>query len=275
MTLAGYRYFLSTAAKIQWDQAAIDLGPDADAWPLLSDRDRERVHGFVAGFCVGEAGVAEHLQVFASAAPDPDAAACVRAQVVDEARHTAFFDRVASEVLRVPGDSPLERLAVLRSAVTPTFLELFEGRLPAMADGLARGTGAFAEAVGLYHLVLEGAVLLPGQLAFLDVLDELAVLPGLREGLALVHRDERWHVGFGARCLQDAGLEPDARALMDRVLADGEAAAVAWGELAGDAGVARSVQLHRRRMRAAGLLAPSARDASAEEPAPDGAVGTT
>ena len=29
-------------------------------------------------------------------------------------------------------------------------------------------------------------------------------LPGLREGMELVLRDERWHVGFGTRCLADA-----------------------------------------------------------------------
>ena len=54
---------------------------------------------------------------------------------------------------------------------------------------------AGVEAVGVYHMVLEGVVFTAGQLALLELVDDR--LPGLREGTELVLRDERWHVGFG------------------------------------------------------------------------------
>ena len=76
------------------------------------------------------------------------------------------------------------------------------------------------EAVGLYHMVLEGVVFTAGQLALLDLVDDR--LPGLREGTELVLRDERWHVGFGARCLAD--LDYDEAAILD----EGERAAALW-----------------------------------------------
>jgi len=44
-------------------------------------------------------------------------------------------------------------------------------------------------------------------------------------GAERVLRDERWHVGFGARCLQDAGLS-DAAA--SRILDEGARAAELW-----------------------------------------------
>ena len=51
-------------------------------------------------------------------------------------------------------------------------------------------------------MILEGVVFTAGQLALLDLLDDR--LPGLQRGTELVLRDERWHVGFGARCLADS-----------------------------------------------------------------------
>jgi len=40
-----------------------------------------------------------------------------------------------------------------------------------------------------------------------------------------VLRDERWHVGFGTRCLLDAGLSGEAEAT---ILEEGERAAALW-----------------------------------------------
>jgi ribonucleoside-diphosphate reductase beta chain len=194
---ASYEHFLGIAASVQWDERAISLRADAQAWPTVADA---RLASLVAGFCVGEAGVAEHLSVFASG----PAAACFEAQVRDEERHARFFARYAAAV----------GLGDPRSLVSQAFLELFEVRLPA---AVAEAPG---EAVGLYHMVLEGVVFTAGQLALLDLVDDR--LPGLRAGVELVLRDERWHVGFGARCLADLDYDEAA------ILAEGERAAALW-----------------------------------------------
>ena len=88
-------------------------------------------------------------------------------------------------------------------------LELFEERLPAMAAELAAGAAGLAEGVSLYHMLLEGVVFDAGQHALLDDLADGA-LPGVREGIERVERDERWHVGFGLRCLIET--QPSQRA---------------------------------------------------------------
>ena len=90
---------------------------------------------------------------------------------------------------------------------------------------------AGVEAVGVYHMVLEGVVFTAGQLALLELVDDR--LPGLRAGTELVLRDERWHVGFGTRCLLDAGLDADAEAA---ILEEGERAAAVWAPEPGRAG---------------------------------------
>lgn len=248
--LAGYPHFLRTAAALQWDEAAVDLRVDAREWPRLPPADRRRVTRLVAGFCVGEAAVAGHLGPFGDAADASAATACFEFQAGDEARHAHFFDRFAREVIRTPGRDPSECTRALRTWVERPFLELFEETLPEAAGALSRGAQDLDAAVALYHLVLEGVVFTAGQLALLELLDELDSLPGLRRGLELVVRDENWHVGFGARCLQDFGLSATAASVL---ASEAEPAVGAWGDAVPVHIAPRVARLHRRRLGAAGL----------------------
>src|SRR5215211_8621005 len=131
-----------------------------------------------------------------------------------------------ASVLRLPGATPDERRAAARAHVPPAVLELFEVRLPALAAELAAGRAGLGEGVGLYHMVLEGIVFDAGQRALLDDLADGA-LPGVREGTRRIELDERWHIGFGLRCLIEAQPSPD---LLDDLLARAEDAAAAWGD---------------------------------------------
>ena len=168
-------------AKLQWDPTIIDLAPDARAWTDLPDDRRRRLTTLLAGFRVAEDSVAEHLTPFADRAEHVDTMMMwiFFLQRRDEDRHALFFDRVAAEVLRLPGDTPADRLATAREHVPAAFLELFEERLPAMAADLAAGRTAILDGVRLYHMVLEGAVFTAGQRALLDDLEDGA-LPGIR-----------------------------------------------------------------------------------------------
>jgi ribonucleoside-diphosphate reductase beta chain len=242
--IAGYEHFAALARRLQWDEAAIDLAPDAAAWPELPAEIRERLLGLLAGFCVGEASVADELAPFASAAVDPGAGACFRAQEGDERRHAAYFDRVMAEVCGVPGACAAGRRIAVRGVLPAGFLELFEERLPAVARDLGDGRTDLERAVGLYHMVLEGVVFTAGQIAVLELLEDVPCLPGIRTGVELVLRDERWHVGFGTRCLQDADPSPEA---LDAVVREGIAAARVWHEVVGEPVAAKVVaMLHRR-----------------------------
>jgi ribonucleoside-diphosphate reductase beta chain len=239
-------------AKLQWEPAAIDLAPDGRAWSSLPDERRERLTTLLAGFCVAEDAVAEHLTPFADAAEHVDTMMMwiFFLQRRDEDRHAQFFDRVAVEVLRLPGDTPAQRRAAARTLVPEALLELFEVRLPAVAAELAAGGVGILDGVRLYHMVLEGAVFTAGQRALLDDLQDGA-LPGIREGVAHVELDERWHVGFGVRCLTEAG---DADASLEAVLARATEAAGAWGEAVPPATREYAVSLCRRRLAVAGLV---------------------
>jgi ribonucleoside-diphosphate reductase beta chain len=238
-------------AKLQWEPSAIDLAPDAQAWSALPDERRHRLTTLLAGFRVAEDSVAEHLTPFADRAEHVDTMMMwiFFLQRRDEDRHSRFFDRVAAEVLGLPGDTPADRLAAAREHVPSAFLELFEERLPAVAAELAAGHTGILDGVGLYHMVLEGAVFTAGQRALLDDLADDA-LPGIRKGVENVERDERWHVGFGVRCLTEA-KDPDV--VLDHVLSRATEAAAAWGDAVHQATREYAVNLCRRRLSIAGL----------------------
>ena len=170
--LAGYGHLLRAADRLRWDEAELDLAGDADAWPKLPKYLRVPLARLLAGFCVAENAVAEHLEPFAAGTDDLELRACFAAQADDERRHARFFDRVLAEVLGV--DPEHEAHALAGAGV----VELFEQTLPAKARDLAEGRCDLSQAVTLYHLVLEGVVFSVGQTAALELLDEAPPCPG-------------------------------------------------------------------------------------------------
>jgi len=255
-------FFSRLVARLQWNAAGIDLAPDAAAWPGLEAERRDRLTALLAGFCVAEDAVAEHLAPYADMARKVtlESQESLMAWVFflqrrDEQRHALLFDRIGDEVLGLPGATPAERRAAARAYVTPAMLELFEQRLPAMAAEIAAGRNGLDEGVGLYHMLLEGVVFDAGQRALLDDLADGA-LPGVREGIARVETDERWHVGFGLRCLIETA--PSAE-LLDGLLAQAAEAAEVWGDAVPAATRAASARKVAHRLNAGRLLeAPEA-----------------
>jgi ribonucleoside-diphosphate reductase beta chain len=250
-------FFSQIVARLQWNPMAIALTADAAAWPELPPERRRRLATLLAGFCVAEDAVAEQLTPFADAArgaklvsQESLMAWVFFLQRRDEQRHAKLFDRIGAEVLGLPGTTPAERRAAAREHVTPALLELFEQRLPTVAAELEAGDTGLAEGVSLYHMLLEGVVFDAAQRALLDDLAD-GVLPGVREGIERVERDERWHVGFGLRCLKETRPSADVLAgLLERA----EEAAAVWGDAVPAATRERSARKVAHRLHVAGLI---------------------
>jgi ribonucleoside-diphosphate reductase beta chain len=253
------KFFSKVVARLQWNPDAIDLTEDARAWSELPDERRGRLTTLLAGFCVAEEAVSEHISPFADAARNADLASheSLMAWVFflqrrDEDRHARFFDRIAGEVLGVPGDTPAERRAAARPHVPPGVLELFETRLPAMTAELEAGRAGLDEGVALYHMVLEGIIFDAAHHALREDLADGA-LPGVREGVGRVELDERWHIGFGLRCLIES--QP-SREFLDELLARAEEAASVWGDAVTDATREHIADMCHHRLAAVGLVEP-------------------
>ena len=252
-------FFSRIVARLQWNPMAIDLTGDARAWPELPAERRRRLTTIFAAFRVAEDAVSEHITPFADAAREATLASqeSLMAWVFflqrrDEDRHAQFFDRISAEVLGLPGDTPAERRAAARAHVPNGVLELFEVRLPAMAAELAAGRAGLGEGVALYHMVLEGIIFDAAHHVLRDDLADGA-LPGVREGVERVELDERWHIGFGLRCLIES--EP-SRDQLDELLARAKEAAAAWGDALPDQTRKYIADACHHRLAAVGLVEP-------------------
>ena len=92
-------------------------------------------------------------------------------------------------------------------------------RLDTMAAELRRDHSPrkLAEAVALYHVVVEGTLAQPGQHIIESSLETLDLMPGFREGIRNVALDEQRHIAFGVRLLADLyEARPDENAGRDR-----------------------------------------------------------
>jgi ribonucleoside-diphosphate reductase beta chain len=243
-------FFSKVVARLQWDANAIDLSEDARAWPGLPDERRRRLTTLFCGFRVAEDAVSEQIAPFADFMTDSLQAWVFYLQQRDENRHKQFFDRIAAEVLGLPGATPDERRAAARADAPAAVLELFEERLPALSAELAAGRAKLEEGVALYHMVLEGIVLSAAQQAVLADLADGA-LPGVREGVERVELDERWHIGWGLRCL--IALKP-SQDVIDDLVAQAEAASAVWGDAVPPEIRERIASMPGRRMSVAKLI---------------------
>ena len=250
-------FFSKIVARLNWNPDAIDLAPDTRAWSVLPAERRRRLTTLLAAFCVAEEAVAAEIRPFADAArngrltsQESLVAWVFFLQRRDEQRHARLFDRLAAEVLGLPGATPAERREAARAHAPPGVLDLFEVRLPALAAELAAGRTGLSEGVSLYHMLLEGVVFDAGHAALRDDLADGA-LPGVREGVGRVERDERWHVGFGLRCLIET--QPSPEHLDDLVVRAGEAAE-AWGDAVPAATRRESAHKVAHRLHVSGLI---------------------
>jgi ribonucleoside-diphosphate reductase beta chain len=254
-------FFSKVVARLQWNPATIDLTRDARAWPELPAERRCRLMTLLAGFRVAEDAVSEHITPFADVAREATLASheslvawVFFLQRRDEDRHALLFDRIAAELLGLPGATPAERREAARAHVPAAVLELFEVRLPAMAAELTAGRAGLGEGVALYHMVLEGIIFDAAHHALRDDLADGA-LPGVREGVERVELDERWHIGFGLRCLIES--QP-SRDLLDELLARADEAAAAWGDALPDKTREHIADACHHRLAAVGLIEPHA-----------------
>ena len=237
-------FFSRVVAKLQWDEQRIDLAPDGDAFAELPDHRRERLTKLLAGFRIADDAVSENLTPFGPAANNSLIAWVVFLQKRDEQRHARFFDRVAAEVLKLPGETKAERGEAAREIAPPGIVDLFQNQLPAMSAEMAEGRAGLNDGMALYHMTLEGMVLSAGQHALLTDLDD-GVMPGVRKGVYHVELDERWHIGFGLRCLIDRKPEPD---LIEGIMSRAEESAEAWGDALPDHIREAIVPMARRRL---------------------------
>jgi len=192
-----------------WSAMGLDYSKDRAGWDSLTDIQRKSALWMYSMFFYGEDSVADNLSPYIDAAPTEEQAYFLTTQQVDEARHAIHFHRFFNEVLGA-GDSISDTLESTLPQLGWGYRKVFE-RLDRMADELRadRSLPKFAQAITLYHMVVEGTLAQPGQHYIEDFFNRDGSMPGFSEGMAHVSRDEQRHIGFGVKTLSEIVPQSD------------------------------------------------------------------
>jgi ribonucleoside-diphosphate reductase beta chain len=220
--LLDYRQLYALWERQNWRATELDFSVDREQWVITPREAQESTIWSLGSFYVGEERVTADLAPFLQAAPTGEIELFLATQLVDEARHAAFFDRFGAEVMCLSADDFRGRMREVEQILLSPWREVFDDglrdvatRIQAKPDDL----DLFVEGITTYHMVVEGFLAVTGQTLIRDYMLEHSMYPGFCEGFGLVERDEHRHVAFGVRFLRDA-IREDARhrATVERVV---------------------------------------------------------
>jgi ribonucleotide reductase beta subunit family protein with ferritin-like domain len=192
-----------------WRAYDLDFTEDKKGWEALTEIQRKSALWLYSMFFYGEDAVTDGLSPYIDAAPKEEQKYFLATQQVDEARHAVFFHRFFKEVIGA-GDTLAEGLAFTEPHLDWGYKGVFD-RLETMCDELRadRSLPKFAQAITLYHMIIEAAMAQPGQHTIEDYFTRDGSMPAFTEGMHNVSRDEQRHIGFGVKVLSELVEESD------------------------------------------------------------------
>ena len=215
-----YEDLYSRWEHANWSATEIDLTTDREQWQeTFTDLERRGALWTYSMFFHGEDSVADNLSPYIEAAPKEEQKYFLATQQVDEVRHAVLFARFMREVVGVGSDTA-SSLDATRPELSWGFKKVF-GRLDRMADELRRDRSKpkLAQAITLYHLIVEAALAQPGQHLIEESLTRRDLLPGFREGMGNVSKDEQRHIAFGVKMVADlVRADPECKPAVEELL---------------------------------------------------------
>ena len=223
-SLLGYEDLYGLWERQNWRAHEIDFTVDKLHWVTTPTEGQRDTMWSLSSFYIGEERVAADLAPFVMAAPTGEVEIFLATQLVDEARHAAFFDRFMAEVMALRPDDMRSRLGEMETLMLPAWRRVFDDELRVISRRLVERPNdfdLFVEGIVVYHLVIEGVLAMTGQHQIIKYLEAHDIYPGFREGFSLVERDEHRHIAFGVRFLRDAcEREPRYRQLIERKVSE-------------------------------------------------------
>lgn len=193
-----------------WDPQSIDFSQDLLDWQRFNDNERETLLNLTALFQAGEESVTlDLLPLIMVIAQEQrlEEEMFLTTFLWEEAKHTEFFRRFLDEVAHEHSD--------ISRFHTPSYRRIFYEELPQTMNALLtdRSLVAQARASVLYNMIVEGVLAETGYYAYYNMLERNNVMPGLRQGIGLLKRDESRHIAYGVFLIsrlvaQDSALWP-------------------------------------------------------------------
>ena len=182
-----------------WDPSDIDLAEDKHHWQGLSDLEKTVLLHLTALFQAGEESVTLDLlplMMVISKEGHIEEQMFLSTFLWEEAKHTEFFRRFLDEVIETRND--------LHHFHTENYHTLFYEQLPTAMNALLSDPSphAQARASATYNMIVEGVLAETGYHAYYSMLERQNLLPGLREGIGYLKRDESRHIAYGIFLLE-------------------------------------------------------------------------
>jgi ribonucleoside-diphosphate reductase beta chain len=177
-----------------WDPRSIDFSQDIEDWQHFTDEEREAIISLTALFQAGEEGVTlDLLPLILAVAREGrlEEEMFLTTFLWEEAKHTEFFRRFLDEVAHDSSD--------LSRYHTPSYRALFYEELPRTMNALLTDPSLEAQvrASVTYNMIIEGVLAETGYHSYYNMLERNNVMPGLRQGVGLLKRDESRHIAYG------------------------------------------------------------------------------
>lgn len=177
-----------------WNPADINLDRDIKDWENLNDEEKRILTHLFSLFMAGEEAVTLNLLPLIQTVAGEgriEEEIYLTSFLWEEAKHTEFFSRVVAGVMN--GHSDFE------SFHGPFYKILFYEKLPVSLSALNDNPSPVNQlkASAVYNMIVEGTLAETGYEAFYKMLEENDLMPGLREGITLLKRDESRHIAFG------------------------------------------------------------------------------
>lgn len=179
-----------------WDPRNIDLTQDRLDWQRYPQERKERFLRLITGFQAGEEAVTlDLLPLIMTIAREGrlEEEMFLTTFLWEEAKHTEFFRRFLDEVIQEQVDLHQYR------APNPTGRDLFSDVLPDVMYALLTDPSPAAQvrASVLYNMFIEGVLAESGYYQFSQLLDQANMMPGLKQGIEYIKRDESRHIAYG------------------------------------------------------------------------------
>src|SRR6185312_722451 len=177
-----------------WDPRSIDFSQDILDWQRCTAEEKESILRLTALFQAGEEGVTlDLLPLMLAIAQDGhlEEEMFLTTFLWEEAKHTEFFRRFLDEVAKEHGD--------LHHFHTPSYRKIFYEELPQSMNALIsdRSPAAQLKASVTYNMIVEGVLAETGYQSYFDILQTNNLMPGLRQGIELLKRDESRLIAYG------------------------------------------------------------------------------
>ena len=192
-----------------WNPEELDFSQDRRDWLALDRPRQERILQLCALFHAGEEAVTLDLlpllRVIAAEGRIEEEM-YLTSFLWEEAKHVDVFDRFFAEVTGDQGD--------LSGYLHPSYRRILTEELPEALRRLDHDPSPEAQvrAAATYNIVVEGMMAETGYFLFERILGHDRIMPGMRQAIALLRRDESRHVAFGVHLISRLIVEHGNRA---------------------------------------------------------------